>query len=199
MTHTSPKPAQPGRAPTSLSPSPPVGYSMVEVRPATPDDAAAIRRVAEAAYRATYVDIVGADGVERLLAAWYDPEDLSERLAAEDGATTYVAVDGEVVGYAGAVVPESENGESDRVGHLPTLYVHPDRWGEGIGGRLFDRAREHVAARGGTAMRIRVFAENDVGRRFYEDRATLLGEEEDDLAPLKRSARTAVYEAPVRQ
>lgn len=168
---------------------------MVRVRPATAGDAPAVRRVARAAYDETYVDIVGADGVDRLLSAWYDTAALRDRLGSDEGATTYVAVEcGEVVGYAGAVVAD-EGGE--RVGHLPTLYVHPDHWGAGIGTRLFDRALEHVRERGAAVMRIRVFADNDVGRGFYEDRAELVAESADDLSPLDREVETAVYEARI--
>ncbi len=178
---------------------------MVEVRPATPGDAAGVRRVATAAYRETYVDLVGQDGVETLLSTWYDPDDLRERFGSappvdtENGhARTFVAVDDRdrVVGYAGAAVPGSD-AETPTLGGLPTLYVHPDRWGEGLGTRLFDRARSYLAEHGVERMRIRVFADNDVGRGFYEDRADLIEECTDELGPLDETVTTAVYETQV--
>ena len=178
---------------------------MVEIRPATPDDAAGVRRVATAAYRETYVAIVGTDGVETLLATWYDPADLRERFGATppspgdvDGGhvRTFVADDGDsVVGYAGAAVPDPD--ADPAVGGLPTLYVHPDRWGEGVGTRLFDRVRSYLAEHGVERVRIRVFADNDVGRGFYEDHAELVAERVDHLDPLDREVATAVYEASV--
>lgn len=177
---------------------------MVEVRPATPGDAAGVRRVARAAYRETYVDIVGEDGVETLLSTWYDPDDLRERVGsvppspadAERGhVRTFVADDSGVVGYASAAVPGSD--ADPQVGGLPTLYVHPDRWGEGLGTRLFDRVRSYLAEYGVERVRIRVFADNDIGRGFYETHADLIAEHEDHLDPLDRDVATAVYEAGV--
>ncbi len=170
----------------------------MEVRPATPEDAGGVRRVAAAAYRETYDDVVGDEGVETLLATWYDPADLRDRLGStpEGGhVRTFVAADDRVVGYAGAAVPGAD--ADPALGGLPTLYVHPDRWGEGIGTRLFDRARSYLATHGVERMRIRVFADNDVGRGFYEDHADLVAEREDTLDPLDRDVATAVYEARV--
>lgn len=175
---------------------------MVAIRPAGPADAAGVRRVAEAAYRETYVPIVGHEGVADLLSAWYDPDALRERLATDAGTRTFVAVDADasgdaasdrVVGYAGAAVSDDPDADAT----LGTLYVHPERWGEGIGSRLFERARSHLAGRGAERMRIRVLADNDVGRSFYEDRAELVAETRDELDPLGETVRTAVYEASV--
>ena len=171
---------------------------MVRIRPAGPDDATGIRRVAVAAYNETYVDVVDKDGVERLLDGWYDEFDLRRRLDEGDG-RWFVAVDDaanetqaeETVGYATADVAD------DGTGVLATLYVHPDRWSEGIGTRLYDHARDHVAERGADSLRVRVFADNDVGRSFYADRADLIAEREERLEPLDSEVATAVYEASV--
>jgi len=175
----------------------------LDIRPATPGDATGVRHVAEAAYHETYVDVIGADGVETLIEEWYELDDLRDRFESvppspgdADGHTrTFVADDGGVVGYAGAAVPGSD--ADPQVGGLPTLYVHPDHWGQGVGTRLFDRARSYLAEFGVERMRIRVFADNDVGRRFYEDHADLVAEREDHLDPLDRDVATAVYEARV--
>lgn len=179
---------------------------MVATRPATADDAAGVQRVARATYRTAYTDVVGEDGVETMLSTWYDRESLRDRIADGD-ARTFVAVepsDGDgpgtegdedrVVGYSSAFVVTDDE---DPVGHLGTLYVLPDRWGAGIGSRLFDRARTHLGDTGADRMRIRVFADNDVGLSFYEDRATLVEETTDHVDPLDREVPVAVYEAAV--
>jgi GNAT superfamily N-acetyltransferase len=89
------------------------------------------------------------------------------------------------------------DGGEDEPGTLTALYVHPDRWGECLGSRLFERARDHLAERGTERLRIRVFAENQVGRRFYEGRASLVEHRTDHLDPLDDTVATVVYETAV--
>jgi len=77
----------------------------------------------------------------------------------------FVAVDDEVVGYA-----SGSAGDTEGVGHLTSLYVHPKRWGEGIGSHLLDAVERFLAAVGIREVRIRVLADNDHGIAFYRSR-----------------------------
>ncbi|WP_254543007.1 GNAT family N-acetyltransferase [Halomarina pelagica] len=157
----------------------------VTVRPATPDDVPGIRRIARRGWEAAYGGFLADDTIERALAEWYDPAFV--RVAIERDGTIYrVAVaDGEVVGYATAGVDGTD-------GHLTSLYVDPGRWGEGIGTRLLEAIRDRLRERGAERLEIRVLAENEVGRGFYESRGFEPVEEaETDLFGASR--REVVY------
>lgn len=84
------------------------------------------------------------------------------------GERIYVARrEGEIVGF---VQFSTEIGtyqlDVDR-GVVETLYVAADHRGEGIGGRLLERAEQALAADGITAVGLEVMAANQDARRFY--------------------------------
>jgi ribosomal protein S18 acetylase RimI-like enzyme len=139
------------------------------VRPAVPDDAAAVLDVARESWHAAYDDLLGPEAVEETVESWYDADSLA-RHARDDGRPFLVADADSVVGFAEAVwdadVSEGE-GEPGLV-HLSRLYVRPERWGEGVGTALLDRLVDGVRERGGTALRLEVFAENERAVAFYD-------------------------------
>lgn len=129
------------------------------------DDAPAVLRVADASCHAAYDDLLGPGRVNEIVANWYDPERLVADDIEPDERPFFVAeVDGEIVGFAeGARDADGEN-----VAHLYRIYVHPDHWGRGVGRALLDRLEAVFRDRGFDRLRVSVFAENDVGVRFYE-------------------------------
>lgn len=155
----------------------------MDVRPARDGDVPAVQRVASAAWHAAHADIAGADVVEEFLAEYYTVARLREDVADEsrlflvaddpgdggdDGTDT-----GEsgaertgVVGFALALPAEGEPG----VYALGRIYVHPDRWGEGVGSRLLERVETEVRERGASRLRLGVMAENTRAVEFYESR-----------------------------
>lgn len=136
----------------------------VEVRPATTDDVAGIRRVAHAGWEAAYGDVLSSSTRQRCLSEWYSHEAI-ERIVADDDVGYFVAEDDGVVGYASGDLTDS-----DSVGRLSSIYVHPDRWRDGVGSRLLDTVEEYLAERGAREIRVLVLAENDVGIDFYRSR-----------------------------
>jgi ribosomal protein S18 acetylase RimI-like enzyme len=135
----------------------------MQIRKASPDDAEVVRRVADAAWHDAHDDIVGADAVEAFLSKYYAPADLRERY--RDGySTTFVAtVDGAVVGYATGV-------PDDDAYSLGSIYVHPDRQGEGVGSRLLERVEREARASIFDTLRLVVMADNEDAVGFYEAR-----------------------------
>lgn len=90
------------------------------------------------------VEIVGAEWRARL---------------ASDATVLLAVVDGEIVGTVSARPP-----------WLEALFVVPERWGEGVAGRLHDAALDRIAAGGCTPAQLDVMADNARARRFYERR-----------------------------
>jgi GNAT superfamily N-acetyltransferase len=120
----------------------------VIVRTATPEDAEAMARVHGASYETAYGLT---DDFDRRLGIYrehvFSNAEVRPLLAEEDG---------RVVGIATVGAEE-----------LYAIYVHPDRWGGGVGQALLDRA--HVAlAETCDEARLTVLAANLRARRFYE-------------------------------
>lgn len=135
----------------------------VALRPAEPADVERIRDVARRAWEAAHEPIVGGDAVERFLTEYYDADSFRARIDRE-GTILDVATDGDVVGYV-LVSPDEDDGTTY---HLSHIYVAPSRWGEGVGGRLLERAERRVGERGGERIRLGVMADNDRAVGFYE-------------------------------
>jgi ribosomal protein S18 acetylase RimI-like enzyme len=133
------------------------------VRPATRSDAPAVRATAHASWHAAYDDVLGPETVERVVDEWYGVASL--RTAVAESVFHVAEVDGAVVGFANAGPnPEYDEGTAE----LYRIYVHPDRWGEGIGGRLLAAAEDNLGDEGYDRLRVSVLAENAVGVGFYE-------------------------------
>lgn len=158
------------------------------IREATSEDAGDVQQVARESWHAAYDDIVGAERVESVVDSWYDLDGLERSIAREDGQFLVAETpskddgempggdseasdrdseasggDGEVVGFAQAVL-----GEEGEAAELPRIYVHPDRWSEGVGSELLDRIEEWLRERGAERLRLVVLADNEVGNAFYE-------------------------------
>lgn len=150
----------------------------IDVRAATEADLRRIREIAEAAWGTAHEPIVGADAVASFLEAHYDRASFEPYLET-DRALLAVAEDddGEVVGFV-SVSPDDDRPERFNLGRI---YVDPDRWGEGVGGRLLAHAESAVAERGGERVRLGVMAENDRAVGFYESAGyERIGRFEDD-------------------
>jgi ribosomal protein S18 acetylase RimI-like enzyme len=132
-----------------------------EIRPATADDIGAIVDVAEAAWYAAYGGALDPSTVAAAIAEYYDRE-LLETAVETDDVAFYVAEDDGVAGFASA-----EQTWADEV-ELHTIYVHPDRWGEGIGSALLDRTVAWAREQNVDRIACGVLADNAVGVGFFE-------------------------------
>ena len=182
----------------------------VTVRPARPEDVSAVQRIAHAGWRAAYGDFLDDDTLEHVRETWHTRETFRRSVertdvpffvacerddAGEDGGDAGAAdaddADERVVGYASGGFP-------DDAAHavVGTLYVDPLRWGEGYGTALFERVLDALRARGADRVEIEVFAENDVGRSFYESRGfAVVAEGTETIAG--ETARVVTYAADV--
>ena len=142
----------------------------VTVREAGPADVEAVIAVAEDAWYAAYGGFLDPATVAQGLRENYDPE-LVEAGVEHDDVAFYVAevedggagdADGEVVGFASA-----EQTWADEV-ELHTVYVHPDRWGDGVGTALFEAVEAWAREQGVDRVAAAVFEENSVGVGFFE-------------------------------
>ncbi|PSQ10202.1 hypothetical protein BRC93_10515 [Halobacteriales archaeon QS_5_70_15] len=137
----------------------------MDVRAASPEDAAAASDVAEAAWWSSCASFLDGDALRRVLAEGYAAGRLAD--AFEDPELhAVVAVDdaGRVVGFAVA-----ERTWADTV-DLHALYVDPDRWGEGAGAALLDSVLAYARGEECDYVRTTAFEGNPVARPFFESR-----------------------------
>lgn len=133
---------------------------MSDVRRATSEDAKAIREIARVSWHAAYDWLLGEETVERTIDEWYDLDGLRGTV---DRPEHVVLVAGDdPVGFV-HVGPAPGD---ERVAELLRIYVRPDQWGEGTGGRLLNSAEEEIE--GYDRLSRSVLAENEVGVEFYE-------------------------------
>lgn len=136
----------------------------MEFREANPEDAEAIRRVARTAWHAVHDQIIGEEGVEKLLEKWYTIEGLEQSIAREDAPMVLAVADDEVIGFAQG--HPTEEGPADAI--VGRIYVDPRHWGEGGGTELLTRLFDSLRADGCESVWLAVMDGNDVGRSFYE-------------------------------
>ena len=139
------------------------------LRPATPDDAAAIARVHVESWQGAYAHVFPPERLAELStdgrARWWRSQlaDLPER--------TRVVVDVDAAEAAGfASVGPSRDADTDpaRVGELYSIYVLPERWGSGVGRRLIGAAHGALDELGFQEAILWVLEDNPRARRFYE-------------------------------
>ena len=132
----------------------------MRVRPARPEDAAAVAEVHVRTWQAAYEHVFGA---ERLAAI--DPtrrRTLAERAIAS-GNVVVAEQDGKVVGFVSVGPSTDVDGE----GELFAIYRLPEAWGSGAGRDLMDAAKELLRA-SYTDATLYVLDDNPRARRFYE-------------------------------
>ncbi|ELZ38630.1 GNAT family N-acetyltransferase [Halorubrum tebenquichense] len=146
----------------------------MEIRPPeTDEDLRELIRAHGRSWRAAYDGILPDPALDEMTVepASEDVEEWADRLDGDDSAVFVAVVDGAVRGFAdvrwGADNTKSFVGEGEA--GVKAIYVHPDRWGEGVGSALLDRGLDALPDRV-ERVRLEALADNDVGARFYEAR-----------------------------
>ena len=141
----------------------------IRLRPARPEDAAAIADAAGESWRATYAGIYGPVGIAKFLDENYAPAVLADQIAAaqaEPSALFLVAAGAKegVVGFLHAT----------RLAHGPVrlwrLYLRPAFQRRGIGRALMDRLDAHLARIGAGQCVLTVHGGNTRAIAFYAKR-----------------------------
>lgn len=130
------------------------------IRPAEQADIEAIQSIARQSWHTAYDDILGAETVNSVVDEWYEPPKLETAIRDE---AVFVAESSSIDGFA-HVGP----GDGSDTMELRRIYVHPERWGEGLGSQLLERVEEWCRTAGRRRLRLAVLADNDVGIEFYE-------------------------------
>jgi len=133
------------------------------VRPARPEDAAAIAAAHVRTWQAAYEPVFGAERLAVLDEQLPARVERWERLLREEQGIWVAEEDGRVVGFVGWGPSRDEGAE----GELYSLYVVPEAWGGGAGAALMAVARDELRAGYGESI-LWVLEDNPRARRFYE-------------------------------
>ena len=133
---------------------------MITIRQATVSDIPLLRRLADAAFPATYAAILTPAQIDYMMAWMYSEESLRRQF--DEGQTFYIAREEAPEALSEAASPAGEHPlgylSVERQGpslfHLQKLYVLPEAQGRGIGAMLFRRAVEHVRTHGALPCRL---------------------------------------------
>jgi len=136
----------------------------IGVRRASSADASEIAAVHDAAWAQTYRGIIPGRELERMIArrgpTWW------KRALDRHTAVLVLEVGGEVRGYA--TVGPNRMRMLPQAGEIYELYLQPEAQGLGFGRLLFEAARRELRRYGLASFTVRVLADNDGARGFYE-------------------------------
>ena len=133
----------------------------LDLRPATPADIPELRSLAERIWRGSYATMLAPAQIDYMLEWMYAAGMIEAEMAR--GVAWHLALDrGSPVGYLAITQHDATTAE------LNKLYLLPGLQGAGHGQDLLDRALAIAAARGCTAMRLRVNKTNARALKAYD-------------------------------
>lgn len=141
---------------------------MPVIRTATPEDAAALARLAEATFRDTFAATNTVENMEAHCRASYGEAQQAREIADESMQSFVAARDGALVAYAQLRFgPAPACVHATRPGEILRLYVHRDWHGRGLAQRLMDTCLAALRARGADAAWLGVWEHNPRAIAFY--------------------------------
>ena len=160
----------------------------LSIRRAEPPDAEGIAKVVVAAWRAAYRGLVPDEALDRLSvrdAAIRWEERIAARPTAADWGSIYVAEQEErTVGFVACGSTQDEDVDRERVGEIYVIYVHPDRWRQGVGTALLSKSVDRLRRDGFEEAILWVLRGNQQAIGFYEG----AGFEADGASRVKQRA-----------
>jgi len=139
----------------------------MRVRQMAPSDIPAVAQAHRRAWQVAYRGILSDGLLDGLSQAEFE-RNWQGILRRPNRTTLVVEREGRVVGYA-AFGPSHEGQENGSAAcEIIGLYVHPDHWGQGAGGRLLAEALAQLGQRGFARTIVWTMRDNALARRFYE-------------------------------
>lgn len=134
----------------------------MQLRPVTPDDGPALRKLVSRSMEVSYS--LGPATIEAAVEEWFGEQTLTEKLEDDDYRLFAAEEDDLLVGLAECVFHE----EGD-AGDIHWIHVHPEYRGGGIGEQLFEHVKSTLEELGAEYVRGLVLANNAEGTAFYRD------------------------------
>lgn len=136
----------------------------MDIRQATTDDIAEIRRVARESLAESYGHALDHELIDSVVEKWYDPDDLDTDLTDEETRFVVAEVDDELAGFVQSYVVSRR----EVIGEIDWLHVAPDHRGHGIGAALLEAIEEDLLSEGVERIEGSVLVANEMGTDFYD-------------------------------
>lgn len=140
------------------------------LRPARPDDTAALAQLGRDSFTAAFGHLYSPEDLTAFLDSAHTEDAVAAQIA-DPGYQCQLAVDddGSIAGFCKLVTPGTFAEYSDAANPvtLSQLYTRPTRIGGGVGARLMDWAIATAQAGGHGAIHLSVWSENPGAQRFY--------------------------------
>lgn len=136
---------------------------MIEIRPATPDDAAIIQQLAEAIWIPTYSPILSQEQLRYMLDHIYDLDSITNQILEDKQTYLMLLVDGQPTGFAAYSV----RSEDQKTYKLHKLYCLVETKGKGYGKMLLRAVEKKVLEAGRNILELNVNKYNPA-KGFYE-------------------------------
>lgn len=141
----------------------------MNIKIATPENAPAVARIHVASWQAAYQGLMPQDYLDKLSVE--TRENMWQKAFANPGiATNLVVLDPQDRVQAFCVFGPARDVdlETQLIGELVAIYVHPDHWYQGIGTALLKQVFTHARQAGWKQVALWVLHGNQPARRFYE-------------------------------
>ncbi|MGH8420115.1 MAG: GNAT family N-acetyltransferase [Pseudomonas sp.] len=140
------------------------------IRPAQPQDAAAIAQVHVRSWQQAYRDLIPADYLASLDATVQRRAELWRDSIEKGEPQVLVALqDEQAVGWIAFGQSRDEHATPGISAQVQALYVLAEHWGSGVGRLLWLKARQHLIDQGFRSVTLWVLAQNDRAIRFYRN------------------------------
>ena len=140
----------------------PLPGDSLDVVPASPADAATIRRLAEAIWRKVYPPILSQEQIQFMLDWMYAPGQLRAELTDESIRYQLFRYREQWIGYSAL-----HRGEAEGEVHLAKFYLSTDWHGRGLGSMALQILVEQARKQGATCLTLRVNRHNEPALRCY--------------------------------
>lgn len=141
----------------------------MNLRPATPADAAALSRLGTDSFVAKFGHLYTAEDLANFLAGSHSEGKVAKEIAEPTMRVMLAEDDGQLLGYCKLVMvcgwPEHARGQ--RAIELKQLYTAPEATGQGIGAALMDWALGEAVTFGADEIQLSVYSDNPGAQKFY--------------------------------
>lgn len=141
----------------------------MNLRPATPADAAALSRLGTDSFVAKFGHLYTAEDLTNFLAGSHNEGKVAKEIAEPTMRVMLAEQDGHLLGYCKLVMvcgwPEHARGQ--RAIELKQLYTAPEATGQGIGAALMDWAMGEAVTFGADEIQLSVYSDNPGAQKFY--------------------------------
>lgn len=141
----------------------------MDLRPASPADAAALAQLARDAFIDKFGHLYSPENLGKFLDESHSEAKVAKEIADPGMAVMLAEEDGAMVGFCKLVYDSTlkEHGAAERPLELKQLYTAAGRTGGGIGAVLMDWALGVARQRGADEVQLSVWSENEGAHRFY--------------------------------